>query len=225
MVFVGSDLHVQASKAKRYFDWSMHGLYSALVTRYRIGDYAGIEGFLSPREAAALYRYAGKVPRGGTILEIGSWKGKSTYCLARGLRNGQVLALDPFDASGEEGSAELYAAEAGGSPLRGQFDRTMAKLGVAHRIRVLAGYSRDFVEAVPQLNLLFIDGDHSIEGCRFDYANFAKFVAPGGYLMFHDFYRDRPELGPTWVVQNLVDPSREFAGEAVIDSLWIGRRA
>jgi predicted O-methyltransferase YrrM len=164
------------------------------------------------------------VPAGGTVLEIGSWKGKSTYCLARGLKDGTVLAIDPFDASGEEGSAEIYAAEAGDSPLLNQFDARMSGLGVRERIRVLQGYSRDFVGKVPSLDLLFIDGDHSIEGCLFDYASFAGALVSGGYLLFHDYYPERPELGPTWVINGQVATSDSFIVEEVVDSLWIGKK-
>lgn len=214
----------QTGRVRRYLAREMHRVYAALVVRYVIRAYADIEGYLSAREAAALYKYAAKAPGGGTILEIGSWKGKSTYCLARGLRSGRVLAIDPFDASGEAGSAELYAAEAGESPLQQQFERTMRRLGVAERIEILRGYSRDFAEAVPPLHLLFIDGDHSVDGCLFDYTAFSPSLRRGGYLLFHDFYPDRPDLGPTWVVNNRVTTSGAFTCEAVIDSLWIGRR-
>ena len=32
----------------------------------------------------------------------------------------------------------------------------------------------------------------------------------GGYLAFHDYYGDRPELGPTYVIDNLVRKNPAF---------------
>jgi hypothetical protein len=62
-----------------------------LIVRFKILPFYSIEGWLKIEEAAALYRLARRLPPDSTIVEIGSWKGKSTYCLARGLRKGQAL--------------------------------------------------------------------------------------------------------------------------------------
>ena len=54
------------------------------------------EGLISEAEAKRLYELAQNC--GGTIVEIGSWKGKSTVCLALGSkvrRKGKVFAIDP----------------------------------------------------------------------------------------------------------------------------------
>ena len=67
----------------------------------KIAAYKGIEGWLSEKEAFGLYSIANKLGAGSTIVEIGSWKGKSTYCLAKGLKNGKIFAIDPFNAEGE----------------------------------------------------------------------------------------------------------------------------
>lgn len=54
-----------------------------------------------------------KTKRNSKILEIGSWKGKSTFCLAKGLKNGKICAIDPFNADGEEGSKEIHNEKKG----------------------------------------------------------------------------------------------------------------
>src|SRR5438876_7135452 len=46
---------------------------------------AGVPGWLTPNEGHALYEAARACTGRGVIVEIGSWKGKSTICLARGL--------------------------------------------------------------------------------------------------------------------------------------------
>lgn len=199
-------------------------LLPAKLIRRLVRPYRAIEGFLTEAEAVALFRGANRSGTGATVVEIGSWKGKSTYCLARGLRTaGRIHAIDPFDASGEPGSAETYARERRALPLREQFEANIAS--VRDRIDVHQGYSREFVAAFASIDFLLIDGDHSVAGTRFDFESFGPKIRTGGWLAFHDYYPDRPELGPTWVIENLVGPSGRYREIARADSLWIGRKS
>lgn len=196
------------------------------VLRFKIRPVKHLEGWLTPAEAATLYRLARGLPPGGTAVEIGSWKGKSTYCIARGLPPGAtVAAVDPFDAAGEEGSADTYRQRQGDRPLLDHFRDRMLELGVADRVTICPGYSRQFAGHFPAIHLLFIDGDHSREGCAFDYDQFAPAVVPGGIVAFHDVRPERgPDFGPNWVVANRVEPSGDFDFVDHVDSLWIARR-
>ncbi len=64
--------------------------------------YRKINGWLSPDEAIGLNKVAKQLPPNATVVEIGSWQGKSTYCILSGLKSGKVYAIDPFNASGGE---------------------------------------------------------------------------------------------------------------------------
>src|SRR5262245_5315011 len=58
----------------------------------------GVHGWLTEREGQALYRLARACTGRGAIVEIGSWKGKSTVWLAHGSRAGRsvhIYAVDP----------------------------------------------------------------------------------------------------------------------------------
>jgi predicted O-methyltransferase YrrM len=200
----------------------LHLLPDKLLRQF-IRRYRDIDGFLTEREAPALFRAANRLPTGATVVEIGSWKGKSTFCLARGLRpGGRVHAIDPFDGFGEPGSAEIYAAERGPQRLRRQFEENIAP--VRNVVEVHQGYSREFVGRFPTIDLLLIDGDHSAEGARYDFEHFTAPIPVGGWLMFHDYYPDRPDLGPSWVVEHLAKTDGRFREFTRADSLWIGRR-
>src|SRR5712692_7618908 len=64
-----------------------------------------IEGWLSEREAEFLYRTARGCSTSGVIVEIGSFKGKSTICLAKGSSAGgrvEVHAIDPHTGTLEQ---------------------------------------------------------------------------------------------------------------------------
>ena len=79
----------------------------------------GIEGWLTEQEALGLYSIALKLPSNATVVEIGSWKGKSTFCIASGLKKGKVIAIDPFnaDAGNDEGSKEEYLQKKGNGDM------------------------------------------------------------------------------------------------------------
>ncbi|WP_218280645.1 class I SAM-dependent methyltransferase [Verrucomicrobium spinosum] len=64
-------------------------LEAFVIRRYR-----GIEGWFTWKEALSLYELAKALPSNSTVVEIGSWKGRSTYCLAQGLKDGSVHAID-----------------------------------------------------------------------------------------------------------------------------------
>src|SRR5574337_1383187 len=64
----------------------------------------GIEGWLGDREGEVLYDLARKCTGRGAIVEIGSWKGKSTIWLAKGSKAGngvKVYAVDTHTGSSE----------------------------------------------------------------------------------------------------------------------------
>ena len=61
-----------------------------------------IDGWLTDEEAKLLYKLAKNCK--GVIVEIGSWKGKSTICMAKGSKAGnnvKIYAIDPHVGSSE----------------------------------------------------------------------------------------------------------------------------
>lgn len=192
------------------------------VIRALIRRHLGIDGFLSSAEGTLLFRLANQLPPDAVVVEIGSWKGKSTWCLARGLRSGQVHAIDPFDASGEPGSQEVYHQNKADLPLRAQFEANLAPL--ADKVVVHQAFSHATVDRFPAIDLLMIDGDHSREGAEFDFQQYAPKVRPGGFVAFHDYYPHRPDFGVTWVIENRVKADSRFREHARADSLWATRR-
>lgn len=190
----------------------------------RIKPFEQIEGWLSAIEAIHLYRFASMLKKNAVVVEIGSWKGKSTFCLAKGLRNGKIFAIDPFDAYGEPGSAELYQQQKGETPLLNQFQQNMKKFGLLHKIETCAGYSPQFAGQFTSIDLLFIDGDHSLEACDKDFTLFSPALVPGGYILFHDYDPLRKDLGPTWVIENRILPLPKFSFVGRYESLWVGQK-
>lgn len=187
--------------------------------------YRRINGWLSPQEAIGLYKAARSLPENATLVEIGSWQGKSTYCILSGLKSGKLYAIDPFNASGgEDWNENEYKEKAQGIDLLETFKTNVRKFFDAGKVEVRKGFSNQFHDEFEQIDFLFIDGDHSIKGCKEDYDLYAQKVNKGGYIAFHDYYPDRPDLGPTHVINEIINKENSFTFFGNYDSLWIGRR-
>ncbi|MEJ7584538.1 MAG: class I SAM-dependent methyltransferase, partial [Acidimicrobiales bacterium] len=74
----------------------------------------GVEGWMTEGQARRLWDRAQLVPGTGRIVEIGSFRGRSTIVLARSARPGvEVVAIDPH-AGNDRGPQEIdgYVDEA-----------------------------------------------------------------------------------------------------------------
>lgn len=128
-------------------------------------------------EAALLFRLA-RHATSGPFAEIGRFKGGSTFVFASALPDGVELwsydvhlALRP-DMPGASLDAELQGA--------------LERYGLAHKVHLVVADSRTVEPPSTALELLFVDGDHSYEGAKADYARWGAFVRRGGHLLFHD---------------------------------------
>jgi predicted O-methyltransferase YrrM len=139
------------------------------------------------------------------ILEIGAFKGETTaiLCEAVAAQGGHVVVIDPMTWAAEA------MANGIGVPLPDSWARRLAFL------RPILGYEGAFwsnlraagyedlvtlfrsVSTDPRLlrrkhpllesfDLVFIDGDHTLEGAQADMQNWGTRVRPGGVILFHD---------------------------------------
>lgn len=142
-------------------------------------------GFLTEREGRFLALVAAGAPAAGTILEIGSFKGKSTVGLASvagryGLD--PVVTVDPHSAPAA--TDPDLAGQASSWPA---FRATLEQAGVTTLVEAHRAFSRDLApEWARPIRMLWVDGDHTYAGTREDLALFGRHVAPGGIVAFHD---------------------------------------
>jgi len=200
--------------------------YLANLSRKKIEDYITIDGWLTENEAQALFATAKMLPRNSITVEIGSWQGKSTFCISKGIKSGKVYAIDPFNAdAGKDVSSEAdYRDRKKEKSLLNIFINNMQRLKVYKKIVIKQGYSYNFNNDFEKIDFLFIDGDHSIEGCKNDYDLYANKVKKGGYIAFHDYYVDRLELGPTYVINEIILKNNDFEFLGQYDSLWVAKK-
>lgn len=79
--------------------------------------YENIDGWLTSDEAWGLFETAQKLKPNAVVLEIGSWKGKSTWCIASGLKSGTINCIDPFNGEGEDECVVVYKKTRGKASL------------------------------------------------------------------------------------------------------------
>jgi len=145
-----------------------------------------VEGILSSIEGAFLAQMAAQVE--DTILEIGSYKGRSTCYLASATNN-LVVALDLWDLRSEDFKPSRKVTQRGYYKLETfkVFKENVDRKGLTNILPV-KGDSKEIgkIWNIP-LGMLWIDGDHAYSGVLSDYQSFHRFVRPGGFLAFHDF--------------------------------------
>lgn len=166
-----------------------------------------VEGMINETEARTLMALAGEIPPGTCIVEIGSYRGRSTSALAMGANGAPVYAIEPHESF--EG---IYGGSFGPADRRAFF-KNLLRVGVVERVR-LVNLSAEVVQYGwnRPIGLLWIDGDHSFDGVKRDFEAFASWLQPGGIVAFHDAVD--PESGPAKLIDELrTDGSYEITTE------------
>lgn len=166
--------------------WGEQFFDRALVNESVLKDHDGwkfphdVEGWLSFHEGEALAELA----RGKRVLEIGSYCGRSTICMAQ--TADYVTAIDPHDGSG--------------TPRPQNTLQTMKKNLARYKIdNVAIEHPNNFdpYEYIP-FDFAFIDGAHDCESVTSDVAKVLNCLKPDGLIGFHD-YRSQPgEFDGRW---------------------------
>lgn len=176
---------------------------------------ATVEGWLSDAQGRALHAAAAATRRRGAIVEIGSWKGRSTLWLAHGARlaGHRVHAIDPHQQSREDPSARTLET----------FLANLARAGVADVVEPVVLRSDEALAVAGAVELLFIDGDHSPAGARRDVDLWLPRVMVGGVAMFHDVATSG-YTGPRRMFQQRVCWSSSFHRIRRVGSMTIAER-
>jgi hypothetical protein len=165
--------------------WGRDDFDSAHVTESQIPASAAdgfrfphdVAGWLTYDEGHALY----DLSRDKRVLEIGSYCGRSTCCVAQSAAS--VACVDPFDGRATGVPGETFDA----------FLENCERYGVSGKVKGLLGTSADVLPILPhRFDLVFIDGAHDRESVETDIRLSLPLLAPGGLLAFHDY---RPAAG------------------------------
>jgi predicted O-methyltransferase YrrM len=173
-------------------------------------------GFLTEREARFLALVAACAPAQGTILEIGSFKGKSTVGLASVAQHyafGPVVAVDPHTAP-----AVTDYGHGSRQSSWDEFRASLRRAGVEHSVEAHRAYSRDLARVWHRpIRFLWIDGDHTYQGTKADIDLFRPHLVPHAIVAFHDVLHSFE--GPVRVFVEEVLQSDQFGAAGLCGSI------
>lgn len=137
-----------------------------------------IKTHLTESEKRVLYSLA-KKKSDGFIVEIGSFVGASCVFIASSIKEGKILCIDTWEndamSEGKKNTWDEFCLNTY------EFEQKIIKI---------KGFSNEVVEKVrkiaPQIDMLFIDGDHSYEGCKMDFDLYFPLIKKSGIIIFHD---------------------------------------
>jgi predicted O-methyltransferase YrrM len=191
-------------------------------------------GLIPPRtmhssdDARALLAAAAGARR---VVEIGVYEGASAIALQEALGpDAELHLIDPFGHHPDALPGGWGASERATRRLLARHRRRLGERAPAVRWHV--ALSQEVAERWDggEVDLVFIDGDHSEAGCELDWTCWSPLVRRGGCVVLHDARADRPGgrglSGPTTVVARRLrepgTPGWEIVDEA--DRTVVARR-
>lgn len=128
-------------------------------------------------------------------VEIGSAHGWSTCLIALALvenGNGELWAFDPhIENTWSDGHPQTTLSS---------LTRNLKKVGVSHRVHIVRSTTTDGADQLPaQIDLAFIDGDHSYEGVRSDWELIMPRMSEWGVIVLHDSLWDVNASNPDYL--------------------------
>ena len=180
-----------------------------------------LSGLIPHDEGLALADLAAAAPATEAIVELGSFKGKSTAYLAAGAKRGdgaRVWAVEPHDLPGNVYGKHGYSAP----EVRAAFEAQLRSVRLWSSVEYVQAFSWVAAESWdgPPVGLLFIDGDHAEDAIRRDLAAWERHLAPHAVVAFDDL--DTPKNpGVRVVVDDLV--AGGWTVQVLCDRLAVGR--
>jgi predicted O-methyltransferase YrrM len=181
------------------------------------------DGQTSAEELGLLVDLASKVEAGKTIVEIGSFRGRSAVAMALASQANKIklFAVDSYE------TAYAKKRNTNGSNSR-VFHRDIFMLNLVLSGAASSTYciNLNSIEAASvmistKIGFLFIDGDHSYESVKNDYENWIGSVEEGGIIAFHDSINQH--WGSAKFVSELHD-SPAVSKVTVVDSVTVFKK-
>lgn len=175
-----------------------------------------VEGYMSEGELRWL---AHQAKNAEVVIEVGSWKGRSTKAMAMATK-GVIYAVDHWKGNSGDDATGVEAREKGVDAIKAEFRKNLAAEIASGKVVIV---DVDHAEAAPVLrslmmdgpgaDLVFIDGDHTKASVKRDIETFRPFVRPGGKLAGHDYTPTEP--GVMEAVAELLAEA-----EVPVDTIW-----
>lgn len=167
---------------------------------------AAVQGWVTDEAGTNLYLLARFHAPSGIIVELGSWRGRSTIWLAHAVQHrghGKVYAVDTWEGTGNGGACLPLLQNYKENQLFDEFYHNLNVAGIASHVEPIVGNTGEVLQQLnwnQPIGMLFIDADHEYESVLRDFEMWSPFVMKGGFIVFDDV----PAWpGPTRLVNEL----------------------
>ncbi|MDA7830279.1 class I SAM-dependent methyltransferase [Gammaproteobacteria bacterium] len=171
---------------------------------HKMDEFKNIKGFLAHEEGLLLYRLAKEYCLNGVAVEIGSYCGKSACYIGQACKenNTQLITIDHHRGSEEQQLGQEYFDPEEFDYKKNRVDtlptllKNISKHELDNFVKALVGDSASAAKNLEDnLDLVFIDGSHTFESARLDYASWKGKIRKGGILAIHDIYDTEADGG------------------------------
>lgn len=151
-----------------------------------------VEGWLSTSQGELLFNLLKNLKLEGDVIEIGSFKGKSTICLGHALKasefnNGKVFAIDPH--TGGIAYVEKHPEAIENLNSLSDFLLNIVNYNINDVVVPIVCRSSDAINfwSRKKIKFVYVDGWHSYEAAYNDIIRWGKLVVPGGIVAVDDY--------------------------------------
>ncbi|NEO02571.1 MAG: class I SAM-dependent methyltransferase, partial [Moorea sp. SIO3I7] len=156
-----------------------------------------IDGFLVPGQEEFLFNKVKSLPEDALIVEVGSYKGRSTAAMAFACvgTNRKIYCIDPWIGQCHD-IPEKTAFEV--------WKENIDKYQLAPYIKSFQGYSLEILKRWGELtgdktiDFVFIDGSHEYVDVLTDFGLLLPLMKVGGWMAFHDVVETWPGSDYVW---------------------------
>jgi predicted O-methyltransferase YrrM len=182
------------------------------------------DGQTSEVELNVLARYAKTVPAGKRIVEVGSFRGRSTVALGLGAgEEVEIVSVDPY--------LPIESHVKGKVVVFGPRDRVICVTnlmlaGLLQKVRMVNCPSEAAARAFSlddHIGMVFIDGDHTYEGVVRDFEAWWPAMASGGCVLFHDSVNTHENWGVHRLMAEL-KTRKDLEYVETVDSISVFRK-
>lgn len=180
-----------------------------------------VEGWFAEDEIDWLAAQVKALPEGAVVVEVGSWKGRSSRAIADNLPAGaRLYCVDTWCGSSGEPDAHATAKDREGDDVYMSFFHALHDHIDAGRVVAVRMTSEHAAETMNNLqpSLIFLDGDHSETGITTDINAWLPLLKPGGLLCGHDYYKEGEGLH--WVHVRQTVEARFPNVQKAATSIW-----
>ncbi len=168
-----------------------------------------VNGWLTPKEGQFLYDQANLLKKTDSAVEIGSFLGRSTVCLASA--HDKIYSIDPHIGSPKHleplGIADTFTG----------LQQNLKKRGLEGRVTLIKKMSNEALVDWPEpVSLAFVDGSHYYDDVKQDFENLIEKMTPGSVMAFHDSWH---MSGVHWLTARVLLFSKRVSNPCLVDTI------